>query len=620
MKQIYLIVCLFILFTAHSQVGINTTTPNALLEIKASNQTTPAFTDGLIIPRVENFPSVNPSVNQDGMLVYLNTSIGINLKGFYYWDNASSLWVRLSDYFKNSIEDLDLDTKIQVEESVDEDIIRFDIAGSERANLADTTSDLDIQSGYSQSDGQFTLINTGLVLKPDGLTNRTQIVSIEGQWPGSNYPYARLDFRNNDQGTIYTGGSIRSHNDGSVNDGDLRFFTTNNQALSERMRINSSGNVSIGAVSNNDKFYLKMANATSFFPNWSSAANTVITQVYEGDTSNPQVRFVENSTSDFYDIGMNGSGNFTIEENDGEKFSINNGAIRFNNNYTFPISDGANGQLLSTNGSGNLSWINQTTQSLLADNDNDTKIQVEESADEDIIRFDISGNQKMMINNDGDLGIGTTTVDAPLHVKRTTEDAILLLDSRLSSFEARVEFKKFNNSFSSSIGYQPGNAELRIRTDQNNSILFETNASEKMRIHNDGNVGIGVSNPQEKLHIDGNIRMVDGNQATGKIMTSDANGTASWQSLTIPNQIVEKGTVSIPNSSSGESFVNVNFSNTYLTNPIVQISLESGNFGEFYVANVKYKSTTSFEIHVLRIDTPGSPVDSVTVDWIVISQ
>ena len=42
-------------------------------------------------------------------------------------------------------------------------------------------------------------------------------------------------------------------------------------------------------------------------------------------------------------------------------------------------------------------------------------------------------------------------------------------------------------------------------------------------------VGIGTTNPQEKLEVNGKIRMTDTNQALGKVMTSDTNGTATWQ-------------------------------------------------------------------------------------------
>jgi len=44
-----------------------------------------------------------------------------------------------------------------------------------------------------------------------------------------------------------------------------------------------------------------------------------------------------------------------------------------------------------------------------------------------------------------------------------------------------------------------------------------------------GNVGIGTNAPGTNLHVVGSIRMVDGNQAAGRVLTSDASGLASWQ-------------------------------------------------------------------------------------------
>lgn len=44
-----------------------------------------------------------------------------------------------------------------------------------------------------------------------------------------------------------------------------------------------------------------------------------------------------------------------------------------------------------------------------------------------------------------------------------------------------------------------------------------------------GFVGIATESPDEKLHVEGSIKMVDGNEGSGKVLTSDANGVGSWE-------------------------------------------------------------------------------------------
>ncbi len=43
-----------------------------------------------------------------------------------------------------------------------------------------------------------------------------------------------------------------------------------------------------------------------------------------------------------------------------------------------------------------------------------------------------------------------------------------------------------------------------------------------------GNVGIGTSTPLAKLEVAGNIKIADGTEGVGRVLTSDANGFASW--------------------------------------------------------------------------------------------
>lgn len=77
-----------------AQVGINTTNPQASLEIVASDANNPDNKDGLLVPRVANFPSTNPV--SKGLLIYLNDTDNNNAEadGFYVWDGSG--WMAVS--------------------------------------------------------------------------------------------------------------------------------------------------------------------------------------------------------------------------------------------------------------------------------------------------------------------------------------------------------------------------------------------------------------------------------------------------------------------------------------------------------------------------------------------
>lgn len=45
------------------------------------------------------------------------------------------------------------------------------------------------------------------------------------------------------------------------------------------------------------------------------------------------------------------------------------------------------------------------------------------------------------------------------------------------------------------------------------------------------NVGIGTTNPNANLHIVGSLRLANGSQGEGKVLTSNASGLATWKTL-----------------------------------------------------------------------------------------
>ena len=84
------------------------------------------------------------------------------------------------------------------------------------------------------------------------------------------------------------------------------------------------------------------------------------------------------------------------------------------NEIELPAQSGNSGKYLTTNGT-SVSWASVSggggASDQLTDADGDTRIQVEKTSDEDIIRFDAAGTEMMIIKN-GQIGIGTDTPDA----------------------------------------------------------------------------------------------------------------------------------------------------------------------------------------------------------------
>jgi hypothetical protein len=96
------LIYLFILlpFLAFSQVGINTTTPNAMMDVNSAN-------NGVLIPRIAltSITDATTVVNPTGgalttsTLVYNTATAGVIpnnvIPGFYYWNNTLSKWISI---------------------------------------------------------------------------------------------------------------------------------------------------------------------------------------------------------------------------------------------------------------------------------------------------------------------------------------------------------------------------------------------------------------------------------------------------------------------------------------------------------------------------------------------
>lgn len=90
--KIFICVLLFLPLFSIAQVGINTSSPNAQLDIVSNSPDNPLVIDGILIPRIQKFPILSPSKDQHGMLVFLNTNLSNQKIGFYFWNNEVLKW------------------------------------------------------------------------------------------------------------------------------------------------------------------------------------------------------------------------------------------------------------------------------------------------------------------------------------------------------------------------------------------------------------------------------------------------------------------------------------------------------------------------------------------------
>lgn len=151
-----------------------------------------------------------------------------------------------------------------------------------------------------------------------------------------------------------------------------------------------------------------------------------------------------------------------------------------------------------------------------------------------------ANNQVLTVLDSGNVGIGTMNPTSRLHLAGGTfnidnnddirPDFLFSMRGLMVAESSMYINIDPNNESGETKGFYVGKNSNVIAGTENLFTVLET-----------GNVGIGVTSPAAKLDINGQIRIRGGNPAMNRVLTSSADGTATWSDVVGGNGITVAG-------------------------------------------------------------------------------
>ncbi|MBI1288057.1 MAG: hypothetical protein GC178_10835 [Flavobacteriales bacterium] len=479
------------------------------------------------------------------------------------------------------IADADGDTKIQVEESADEDIIRFDMAGTEffrmdsgrlevlntgssvfLGELAGASDDLDYNSntalGYltlnENETGAYNVVVGSQALQRGNVNNNTAV----GYWSLRQQSFPGNVGDENTALGYKAGYGFEGSNSvllgahaGESMVGDNKLYIENSNADSSAALIYGefdndflavNGTLRINNGTQADGYVLTSDSVGN--ANWTAASSLPVTSVF--DTLNGVVlpgSMVDETADDFVfgSPQLDDDGNTDHDSRfffDKGKGAFRAGLVNLNEwdasnigNYSFASGYGTTAKGISATALGYLT-------------------------DASGVKATALGSQTTA-SGDVSTAMGTSTVASGVNATamgfNTTASGgystTMGLFSTASGYSATSigHYTKAPSAYEVTIGrystnYTPSNSsdwDLADRLFTIGNGTGSSNRSDAMVVLKSGEIGVGTSTPDTTLHVVGQIKYEDGNQADGYVLTSDADGNASWQSVATSAELTD---------------------------------------------------------------------------------
>jgi len=271
--------------------------------------------------------------------------------------------------------------------------------------------------------------------------------------------------------------------------GVFQYLAGTNGSETERIRISNSGNVAIGNTSADGRLHVRKDGTGQVLQIWQSDLGT----------NNRNIQLKSPSSDSAVEPFTFATGNsFAVQIDSSEAFRIDSsgncgiGVTTPGGNLHVQGGTGDAGRIYLTDG--DTTGVGNST--LLMKSGATTQLRDRQSGSS--ISFLTADTQPLTIDSSCNVGIGVSSPSfsngSGLEIQRAGISTLRIEDS--SGNGAAVEIFADDGNMSAVYDSRGGSANLGHQ--------FRVNGSEKARIDSSGNVGIGVSSPEDRLHIKSN--------------------------------------------------------------------------------------------------------------------